>query len=69
MEISFYKWHCLSQKYNDIIVFVKSVGNDSGGNENLYSNWDGYGNKTKITRNENGNGNYLIVTGRNGSTN
>jgi len=27
----------------------------------LYSNWDDYGNRTKITRNENGNENYLIV--------
>jgi len=62
------QWKCLSQKYNHIIVFVNSVGNDSGGNENLYSNWDDYGNRTKITRNENGNGNYLILLGRNVSS-
>ena len=49
-------------------MFVNSVGNDSGGNENLYSNWDDYGNRTKITRNENGNGNYLILLGRNVSS-
>lgn len=54
MEITFYRWHFLSQKYNDFVVFVNSFGNESGGNENLYSNWDGYGNKRKITRTRTG---------------
>lgn len=46
--------------YNDLVMFVNSAGNATGGNGNMYSHLNGIGNKSGITGNENGNGNYPI---------
>jgi len=54
-------------KYNNFIVFVcQSIWNEMGGNGYTYSDWvQMHGINLEVTRNENGNGNWLMGVGGN----